>query len=92
MDDTAAAHGKAGKAMLSQSTRLESAITSSVAVRRLEAYLKSGVVSQTEFATKAGTTDRTIREFRRTGKVRRSIFDQIAKAMGLTREELLKPE
>ncbi len=45
-------------------------------------------MSYTEFANKANTTDKTIRAFRKTGKVRRYVFDSIASAMGLTREQL----
>jgi len=75
-----------------QRKRLSSVVMSPIAARRVEAYIDSGVVTLTEFASKAGTTDRTIRAFRRTGKVRRQIFDGIARAMGTTRESLLKPE
>jgi len=74
------------------SKRLEASITSPIAVRRMEDYLKSKGMGLTEFAGKSCTTDRTLRKFRQTGKVRRGIFDAIAKAMGTTREALLKPE
>jgi hypothetical protein len=43
----------------------------------------------TEFAITVGTTDRTLRNFRRTGVIKRAIFIEIAKAMHTTREELL---
>jgi len=58
----------------------------------MEAYIKAKQLGQNEFAIEVPTTDRTLRAFRQTGKVRRDIFDAIAKAMGTTREELLKPE
>jgi hypothetical protein len=70
--------------------RLAATVTSTSAVKRMEAYMESNGIGQTEFAGKAGTTDRTLRAFRKTGKVRRDIFDSIARAMGTTREALLK--
>jgi hypothetical protein len=72
--------------------RLPATVTSQTAVKRMEAYIKSNGIGQAEFAGRASTTDRTLRTFRRTATVRRDIFDAIAKAMGTTREELLKPE
>jgi hypothetical protein len=72
--------------------RLSSTVYSPIAARRMEAYLKANAIGQTDFASTAGTTDRTLRSFRRTGKVRRDIFDSIAKVMGTTREALLSPE
>jgi len=76
----------------SPAQRLPRSITSKGAAKRLEEYLTRNHIGQTEFAIKAGITDRTLRTFRNTGKVRRGTFDAIAKAMGTTREDLLKPE
>lgn len=59
------------------------------AVERLNAYLEKTQISLTEFATRAGTTDKTLRNFRKTGRVRRYIFEGIAKAMKLSRDDLL---
>jgi hypothetical protein len=73
-----------------RSRRLRATITSPSAARQMEAYLDANGIGQTEFAAKVGTTDRTLRAFRKTGKIRRDIFDQIAVAMGTTREILLK--
>ena len=70
-------------------TKLTSTILNPRAARRLEKYLLDHGLEVTEFAIKAQTTDRTIRNFRKTGKVRRSILAGIAKAMGLTTEQLL---
>ena len=56
----------------------------------MEAYIESSDLDFKKFAKRAGTTDRTLRKFRKTGLVKRSVFDDIAKAMGLTRNELLK--
>jgi hypothetical protein len=69
--------------------RLQSTVTSLSAARKLEAYIQRNAMGLTEFANKAGTTDRTLRNFRKTGTVRRDIFEGIAKAMGITREALL---
>jgi plasmid maintenance system antidote protein VapI len=58
----------------------------------METYLNAKGIGQTDFASTIGTTDRTLRSFRRTGKVRRDMFESIAKAMGTTKEALLRPE
>jgi hypothetical protein len=82
---------EAEKKLESQSPkRLPSTITSLSAARKVEAYIVQHGIGQTEFATRAGTTDRTLRTFRKTGKIRRSIFEEIAKAMDTTKESLLK--
>jgi hypothetical protein len=72
--------------------RLAATVTSPSAARRMETYMESKPIGQTAFAGQVGTTDRTLRRFRRTGKVRRDIFDDIAKAMGMSSEELKNPE
>jgi hypothetical protein len=69
--------------------RLKSTITSPAAVKKLDAYLEAKGIGLTDFASRAQTTDRTLRSFRKTGKVRRDIFTSIAKAMGMTKDELL---
>jgi hypothetical protein len=56
----------------------------------METYLKSKSIGQTDFAATVGTIDRTLRSFRKSGKVRRDIFKSIAKHMGTTMEALLK--
>jgi hypothetical protein len=75
----------------SHKRRLSASITSPAAVRRVEQYLNSHTITLTDFASLVPTTDRTIRRFRATGKIRRDLFDGIAKAMGITAEELIKP-
>lgn len=70
--------------------RLSSSIDCPAAARKLESFLKSNGIGLTQFAIKAMTTDRTLRNFRRTGKVRRDIFEGIARAMNMTKEELLR--
>lgn len=71
--------------------RLSSQITSPSAVRKMEAFMESNALNQTEFAIRANTSDKTIRKFRQTGRVKRSILTGIASAMGITKEELLRP-
>ena len=73
-------------------SRLKATINSPSAARRMEAFLECKGIGQTDFASSVGTTDRTLRAFRKTGKVRRDIFDSIAKKMNITKEELLKTE
>jgi hypothetical protein len=73
-------------------TRLKTTVTSATAARRMEAYIERNNLGQNEFARKVGCTERTLLNFRKTGKVRRSILAEIAQAMGNTPEELLKPE
>jgi hypothetical protein len=73
------------------SKRLRATVFNKFAARRMEAYMESHG-GQTAFATKVGTTDRTLRSFRKTGRVRLDIFKAIAGAMGTTPDELLKPE
>jgi len=69
--------------------RLPSTVNSPAAARKLEEFLKRENIGQTEFAIQVSTTDRTIRSFRKSGRIRRQIFDRIARQMGMTREELL---
>jgi hypothetical protein len=72
--------------------RLRATVYCPSAARKMEAHLESKGIGQTDFASRVGTTDRTLRAFRKTGKVRRDIFESIAKTMGTTKEALLKPE
>jgi hypothetical protein len=55
----------------------------------MEAYIQAKGLGLTEFATQAQTTDRSLRRFRQTGKIRRDIFENIAKAMKITKKELI---
>ena len=73
-------------------TRLAATVASLAAARRMEEYLEVNGIGQTEFAIRVGTTDRTLRRFRKSGKIRRSIFEVIAAQLGVSREELLKPK
>jgi DNA-binding Xre family transcriptional regulator len=68
--------------------RMPSSITSLAAVKRMDAFRAKKHWNLTEFATQAQTTERTIRKFRKTYSIRRSILEGIAKAMNMTIEEL----
>jgi hypothetical protein len=74
---------------LEKHKKLTGTIYSPQAAQRVEQFCKERGIGMTEFAVQAGTTDRTLRSFRKTGKVRRSILDEIAKAMRTTREKLI---
>ena len=68
-------------------------VRSPIAARRVEEYLNSNpTIKLTDFANKVGITDRALRSFRKTGKIRRDLFPKIAEAMNITLKELLKPE
>ena len=69
--------------------RASATVTNAPAARRMQDYIESMGLGQEEFARSAQTTARTLLSFRKTGKVRRDIFDDIARAMGLTRDQLM---
>jgi hypothetical protein len=71
--------------------RMPATVTSTLAARRVEDYIKSKGMGLSEFSAAAQLTERTLLKFRRTGTVRRDRFDAIAKAMGMTREQLIEP-
>ena len=62
-----------------------------IAAARVRAYMAEKGVGQTELATRAGMTDRTLRNFLKTGRLRRQNFDDLAAAIGISKEQLLKP-
>jgi hypothetical protein len=70
--------------------RLSAHITNSTAARKMQEFMDSHCLNQTEFAIQANTSDKTIRKFLRTGQIKRSIVPGIASAMGITKEELLR--
>jgi lambda repressor-like predicted transcriptional regulator len=55
-------------------------------------YIQSKGLSQTEFSIQAGVSERTLRSFLAKGMMRRSSLDGVAKAMGVTLEQLLRGE
>lgn len=76
--------------ILSSRKRAPISVRSESAARKLEEYVEANGIGYTEFANRVPTTDRTLRNFRRTGIVKRDVFEGIAKAMGITKETLLK--
>ena len=72
--------------------RTPGTINSVLAAKRMQAFLDANGISQVMFAKQAKTTDRTIRSFLSSGKVRKDIFLDIARAMGKKPEDLLKAE
>jgi hypothetical protein len=62
------------------------------AVRVMTEYLQHETLTDTQFGNQFNTTDRTVRNFRNTGKMRSSNFEAMAKSMRLTAEQLLRGE
>jgi hypothetical protein len=72
--------------------RLPRSIGTPEAVNAAIAYMESKGLTETQFGNQFQSTDRTVRSFRRSGKMRRSTFEAMAKCMGLTIEQLLRGE
>jgi hypothetical protein len=72
--------------------RLPRSIGTPEAVGAAISYMESKGLTETQFGNQFQSTDRTVRSFRKSGKMRRSIFEAMAKSMGLTIEELLRGE
>lgn len=62
------------------------------AVAAVKEYIQARGLSQTEFSIEAGVSERTLRSFLASGKMRRSSLDGVARAMDLTLEQLLRGE
>jgi hypothetical protein len=72
--------------------RLPRSIGTPEAVAAAIKYMESKGLTETQFGNQFQSTDRTVRSFRKSGKMRRSTFEAMAKSMGLTIEELLRGE
>jgi hypothetical protein len=70
--------------------RMSATVHSPSAARKMVEYMNAKGMNQTEFSIQAKTTDKTIRKFRQTGKIKGSILAGIASAMGISREQLLQ--
>lgn len=70
--------------------RLPRSIGTPEAVNAAVEYMQSKGLTETQFGNQFQSTDRTVRSFRRTGKLRRSAFKAMAESMDLTIEELLR--
>jgi hypothetical protein len=55
-------------------------------------YLHHTQMTDTQFGNQFLTTDKTVRKFLNSGQMRRSNFDEMAKSLGLTSEQLLRGE
>jgi hypothetical protein len=75
-----------------QRVRLPRSAGSPQAVRAVVAYMEERGLGITQFAIQVDTTDRTVRNFLKRGKMRRSSFETMAARMGLTTERLLRGE
>ncbi|MBX9601413.1 MAG: hypothetical protein K2X35_10420 [Bryobacteraceae bacterium] len=76
----------------STAKRLPRSIGTPEAVAAAIKYMESKGLTETQFGNQFQSTDRTVRSFRKSGKMRRSTFEAMAKSMGLTIEELLRGE
>jgi hypothetical protein len=91
----AAAAGASGSATLStrpQRQRMSRSLGTPEAVQMVTQYLHHTQMTDTQFGNQFLTTDKTVRKFLNSGQMRRSNFDEMAKSMGLTSEQLLRGE
>ncbi len=69
--------------------RLSSQIYSPSAAEKMSAYMNRKGLNQTQFSIQAGTSDKTIRKFIKTGYIKLSILIGIAETMKVSKEDLL---
>lgn len=79
-------------AILKSGRPLPRSIGSKAAINAVIAFMRAKGLSQTQLAILAQTNERTIRKFLKTGKIRRSTFEDIAAGMGVTKDQLLRGE
>lgn len=72
--------------------RLPRSIGTPAAVNAAVRYMEARGLTETQFGNQFQSTDRTVRSFRKSGKMRRSTFEAMAKSMGLSIEQLLRGE
>lgn len=72
--------------------RQEGTVTSRLAADRTRQYMQDRSMTQAAFAKRCGTTDRTLRSFFKTAKIRKGLLIGIATAMKTTVESLLNVE
>ena len=60
------------------------------AADRVREHIDKSGLTQTQFAGKAGMTDKTVHKFLKTGRIKRNKLDDIAKAMNTSPTELLQ--
>lgn len=69
--------------------RISRSIHSDKAARRMEAHIQGKGISQTAFAGMVEVDERTLRRFRSSGKVEKSVAQRIAEAMGISFDDLI---
>jgi hypothetical protein len=72
--------------------RMSRSLGTPEAVQTVTQYLQHSQMTDTQFGNQFQTTDKTVRNFLNSGKMRRSNFEEMAKSMELTTEELLRGE
>jgi len=72
--------------------RMSRSLGTPEAVKVMTEYLQLTQLTDTQFGNQFQSTDRTVRSFRASGKMRRSTFEAMAKSMELTTEGLLRGE
>lgn len=70
--------------------RMSRSLGTPEAVKAMTEYLQHTQLTDTQFGNQFQSTDRTVRSFRASGKMRRSTFEAMAKSMELTTEGLLR--
>lgn len=69
--------------------RLSAQVDCRPAAVLIDKYISSNAISLTELATKAQTTDRTLRRLRKDGKIHRDVLKRLAKAMNIGLDRLI---
>jgi hypothetical protein len=72
--------------------RMSRSLGTPEAVQTVTQYLQHTQMTDTQFGNQFLTTDKTVRKFLNSGKMRRSNFEEMAKSMELTTEDLLRGE
>jgi len=72
--------------------RMSRCIGTPEAVQSVTRYLEHTQITHTHFGNQFQTTDKTVRKFLNSGQMRRLNFNEMAKSMGLTSEQLLRGE
>jgi hypothetical protein len=66
--------------------RISSSVTDDELAKKIPGYLQAKAISLAELAEQAGTTERTLRNFRNGGKVRRDIYRAIEQVLNSHQE------
>ena len=69
--------------------RMSRSLGTPEAVQAVTQYLEHTQITDTQFGNQFQTTDKTVRKFLKSGRMRRSNFRDMASSMGLTTEQLL---